>query len=146
MYDGLTRKQAQPQVLKRLPNLKTVDGEMAALDAMEADERMVEIKEVLCSKYGGSVEGALDALEIDISIPHDVSAFVAAMANLEIGKEDAEHMFDCVSSASPSSPCSPLDLNHIFPKSQNRRNSTQVDEEKSGAVTLEKLADYFENC
>lgn len=60
LYEGLTKKQAAPQVIKYLPGLKTLDGEMVMAGSME-DEVLAGVKEKLEGKHG-SCEDALGSL------------------------------------------------------------------------------------
>jgi len=94
MYEGLTRKQAAPEILKRLPGLKTLDGEMAAM-ADDEDEVLADVKDKLVSKFQ-SVENALDSLGLDITAPLNQATFVATVAALDISKDDAEHVFEVI--------------------------------------------------
>jgi len=96
MYDGLSKKQAAPEVLKRLPGLKTLDGEMCL--GHEEDEVMTGVRDKLNDRFQG-VENALDTLGLDIAAPLNLQQFVEHFAKLDVTKDEAEHIFDVVDDA-----------------------------------------------
>jgi len=52
IYEGFTKREVAPMVLKRLPNLKSLDGEMVTGD-MGVDEVLERVKSKLNEKFGG---------------------------------------------------------------------------------------------
>ena len=102
MYEGFNKKTAAPQVLKFLPNLKTVDGEMCAgMDS--GDEVAAAVKGLLSDKFG-SVEDALGQVaghgKGDMLSKGD---FIAAMGGLGVEGGDAEHIFENCSAGGQAS-------------------------------------------
>lgn len=92
MYDGFTKKTAAPQVLKFLPNLRTVDGEMVTgMDS--GDSTAAAVRDHLNEKYG-SLDDAIGAAGVDAAANLAKPDFINAMKALGVEAADAEHIFD----------------------------------------------------
>ncbi|CAD7952761.1 unnamed protein product [Amoebophrya sp. A25] len=92
IYEGMTKKAAAPQVLKILPTLKTLDGEMAGLDG-GGDSAAGPIRDAIEGKFA-SFDDAVATLGMDPGAAMDKGAFAGALGNLGIGKDEAEALFD----------------------------------------------------
>merc|ERR1711959_618592 len=86
IYDGYSKKEVFPHVLKRLPNLSSLDGEMITGDSM-VDEVLEKVKGVMNEKYG-SVESAFKALTVDHAAGLDQKEFMAAISPLGFAEEE----------------------------------------------------------
>lgn len=92
MYEGFTKKNAAPQVVKFLPNLRTIDGEMVTgIDSGDAVAQSV--RDTLVEKYG-SLDDALQNAGMDSGTMLSKPDFIKAMATLGVDAAEAEHVFD----------------------------------------------------
>lgn len=92
MYEGFNKKTASPQVLKFLPNLRTIDGEMVT--GMDSGDTTAQgVRDLLIEKHG-SIDDALGASGQDTSAPLNKGDFVKVMTGLGVDGGDAEHVFD----------------------------------------------------
>mmetsp|Transcript_1416 Transcript_1416/g.3315 ORF Transcript_1416/g.3315 Transcript_1416/m.3315 type:complete len:258 (-) Transcript_1416:410-1183(-) len=92
LYEGMTKKAAAPQVLKILPNLKTLDGEMAGLGGGDS------VADAVRDAVGGDFDGAIGGLGMDLGAAMDKAAFANALTSIGVGKDDADALFDEIAS------------------------------------------------
>lgn len=91
IYEGFSKKEVCPMVLKRLPNLGSLDGEMITGDSM-VDEVLEKVKNLMIEKYG-DIESAFKALTVDHAAGLDQAEFMAAIAPLGFSDGEAEEVF-----------------------------------------------------
>merc|ERR1719238_2529571 len=77
IYEGFSKRDVCPMVLKRLPNLGSLDGEMITGDSM-VDEVLEKVKNLMIEKYG-DIESAFKALTVDHAAGLEVGDFIAAI-------------------------------------------------------------------
>eukprot|EP00397_Hematodinium_sp_SG-2012_P064759 GEMP01092269.1.p1 GENE.GEMP01092269.1~~GEMP01092269.1.p1 ORF type:complete len:267 (+),score=49.73 GEMP01092269.1:33-833(+) len=81
IYDGFSRAECAPHVLRRLPNLKTLDGAMVTADSM-VDTLLASCKTKLLEAFG-SADEAFKAIDMDHSQGLELTEFKKCINDLK---------------------------------------------------------------
>lgn len=97
LYEGFSKQECPPLVLKRLPNLKTLDGEMMTADSM-VDSVLVAIKAKILDAYE-TAEKAFKSTEADPAVGlnmEDFCQWVLSIKGVSCTQEEVEEVFQHV--------------------------------------------------